>query len=338
MSTALPLLPAPFPYFGGKRKVAAEVWRRFGDVHNYVEPFFGSGATLLGRPEGFSGNETINDLDGYVANFWRSIKLSPVETAEWADNPVNENDLHARHVWLVKRADGLAAKLEGDPDWHDPKIAGWWVWGMACWIGGGFCSGKGPWWPDDSGQLVHLGDNGQGVTRRRVHLGNSGEGVNRKLVHLGDNGEGESQARLVPWFEALSARLARVRVCSGDWSRVCGPSVTFTHGVTGVFLDPPYADTAKRCADVYRVDSLSVAHQVREWAIENGKRDDMRIALCGYDFEHEMPSDWAVYSWSAGSGYGGLAKVISGNGKRERIWFSPACVAASKSPQLECAQ
>ncbi|MFK5173473.1 DNA adenine methylase, partial [Propionibacterium freudenreichii] len=63
-------LDAPFPYFGGKRRVAPEVWRRFGDVKNYVEPFFGSGAVLLGRPETHtSGIETINDLDGYVANF-----------------------------------------------------------------------------------------------------------------------------------------------------------------------------------------------------------------------------------------------------------------------------
>ena len=30
-------LPAPFPWFGGKRKVAAEVWSRFGAVRNYVE-------------------------------------------------------------------------------------------------------------------------------------------------------------------------------------------------------------------------------------------------------------------------------------------------------------
>ena len=43
-------LRAPFPWFGGKRRVAPEVWERFGDVPNYVEPFFGSGAVLLGRP------------------------------------------------------------------------------------------------------------------------------------------------------------------------------------------------------------------------------------------------------------------------------------------------
>lgn len=31
-------MKAPFPWFGGKRKVAAEIWNRFGDVGNYVNP------------------------------------------------------------------------------------------------------------------------------------------------------------------------------------------------------------------------------------------------------------------------------------------------------------
>jgi site-specific DNA-adenine methylase len=42
-------LKAPFPYFGGKSRIAAEVWRRFGDVKTYVEPFCGSCAVLLAR-------------------------------------------------------------------------------------------------------------------------------------------------------------------------------------------------------------------------------------------------------------------------------------------------
>jgi site-specific DNA-adenine methylase len=48
MTTTSPALTAPFPWFGGKRKVAAEVWSRFGRVENYVEPFFGSGAVVCG--------------------------------------------------------------------------------------------------------------------------------------------------------------------------------------------------------------------------------------------------------------------------------------------------
>ena len=68
---------APFPYIGGKSRVAAEVWARFGDVPNYVEPFFGSGAVLFKRPAEHDWAhriETVNDADGMVANFWRALK------------------------------------------------------------------------------------------------------------------------------------------------------------------------------------------------------------------------------------------------------------------------
>ena len=314
-------LQAPFPWFGGKRKVAAEVWRRFGKIENYVEPFFGSGAVLLGRPQPVNGNETINDLDGFVANFWRSLKMSPEKTAEWADNPVNENDLHGRHSWLVGQAESLRARLEGDPEFHDPKIAGWWVWGIACWIGSGFCSGNGPW------HVIEVtGDNGRGVNRQLVHLGN-GLGVNRKLVRLSGHSEMGINARedLLEWFEDLAERFRRVRVCSGDWARVCGPSVTFKHGITGVFFDPPYADTANRTEGLYREDSLKVAHDVRDWAVENGKNPLMKIALCGYEGEHEMPIEWAVHSWNASDGFAAQAHSRGNNGRKERIWFSPSC-------------
>ena len=305
------VLSAPFPWFGGKRKVAAEVWARFGDVANYVEPFFGSGAVLLGRPA-CSGYETINDLDGYVCNFWRAVKHAPDETADWAENRVSENDLHARHVWLVHQRDTLRARLEGDPDYYDPKIAGWWVWGVSSWIGSGFCSGDGPWHAVD-GQLVRMG---------------SGRGVTRQLVSLRRGGRGVDQRRVVTqWFAALSDRLRRVRVCSGDWLRVCSPCVTVGCGLTGVFLDPPYAGYS----DLYRVGSEDVAHAVRAWAISNGSNPLLRIALCGYDGEHVMPPSWSVHQWSAGSGVGGQAAELTENGTRERIWFSPACLSPQPS-------
>lgn len=41
-------LRAPFPWFGGKSRIAATVWEALGDVPNYVEPFFGSGAAVGG--------------------------------------------------------------------------------------------------------------------------------------------------------------------------------------------------------------------------------------------------------------------------------------------------
>ena len=51
--------------------------------------------------------------------------------------------------------------------------------------------------------------------------------------------------------------------------------------------------------------------------------------------EHEMPGSWSVYEWSAGEGFGAQAEQRSGNGKRERIWFSPACQASRQASLFE---
>jgi DNA adenine methylase len=326
------VLKAPFPWFGGKSRAAGLIWQRFGAVRNYVEPFFGSGAVLLARPDGWEGSETINDKDGFVANFWRAVRADPEGVAHHADWPVNENDQHARHVWLVNQRETLTARLEGDPAFFDAQIAGWWVWGIGCWIGAGWCSGTGPWRSVD-GQLVHLGNAGQGVHRQLVHLGNAGQGVHRKLVHLGDAGQGGDG--LAAWMLALSDRIRRVRVCCGDWERVCGPTPTVKQGLTGVLLDPPYADTAARTDNLYATDSLSVAHSVRRWALEHGDDPRLRIALCGYDGEHAMPSDWTAVPWKAHGGYGSQGNGAGReNAAREVVWFSPHCLTVD-TPRVE---
>ena len=82
-----------------------------------------------------------------------------------------------------------------------------------------------------------------------------------------------------------------MRVCCGDWSRICGPTPTVKQGLTGVLLDPPYADTAARTEQLYAVDSTVIAHDVRTWALEWGDDPRMRIALCGYEGEHETTAE-----------------------------------------------
>jgi hypothetical protein len=133
-----PDLRAPFPWFGGKRKIAPLVWSRFGDVASYNEPFAGSLAVLLGRPHP-PRIETVNDRDCYLANFWRALQHAPDAVAYWADSPVNEADLHARHRWLVTRGRRRALRCMVDPHYFDAKVAGWWVWGQCLWIGSGWC-------------------------------------------------------------------------------------------------------------------------------------------------------------------------------------------------------
>ena len=183
---------------------------------------------------------------------------------------------------------------------------------------------------DDGWQLVHLGNKGRGVNRQLVHL-SRGRGVNRKLVHLGNKGQGSAgtgEAGLYAWMEALSERLSQVRVCCGDWSRVCGPTPTVNmRGMTGVFLDPPYTADAKRSNDVYEQDSLTVGHDVAAWCKENQDNPLMRIALCGYDGEYDLP-DWECLAWKASNGY------QSDNGHKERIWFSPNCLRPVELSQL----
>ena len=317
-----PQLVAPFPYFGGKRRVAPAVWDRLGDVRNYVEPFFGSGAVLLARPDSHDGphTETVNDIDGFIANFWRAVAADPEAVAHHADWPVNETDLHARHAWLVGQRGVLTARLEGDPAHYDARTAGWWVWGACAWIGSGWCSGDGPWSVVD-GALVK--DGADGVNRGLPHLGDAGQGVNRKLPHLGSAGRG---AFILEWMTALSARLRDVRVASGDWARVVTNSVTTQHGLTGVFLDPPYCATDRDCS-VYTYDDTDVAHAVRDWAAANGDNPRLRIALCGYvaDGSEPMPDGWTFHRWKAHGGYGSRGKGTRGavNSTREVVWFSP---------------
>lgn len=312
-----PALTAPFPWFGGKSRVADLVWAALGDTPNYIEPFFGSGAVLLGRPPTIHARaiETVNDKDGLLANFWRAVQHAPEQVAEWADWPVNECDLHARHLWLLGQKDGLADRLCADPDYFDAKVAGWWVWGICAWIGSGWCSGNGPWQAIDGKlQLPHLGNAGQGINRQLPHLSHAGSGINRKLDSVAN------------WMQRLSARLRDVRVCCGDWQRICGDSPTIKNGLTAVFLDPPYADTADRAGNLYNEDCLSVAHAVREWALERGDNPLFRIAMCGYDGEHQMPANWECVPWKAKGGYGSQAKgAANENAARERIWFSPHC-------------
>jgi DNA adenine methylase len=322
---------APFPWFGGKSKVAPVIWERFGKVENYVEPFFGSGAVLLARPNP-AGVETINDACGFVANFWRATQAAPDEVARHVDWPVNEADLQARHFWLVTEGRERLARVLGEPDGFDAKIAGWWCWGLCAWIGSGWCSGEGPWqWTGDGwSKLPHLGNAGQGVNRKLTHLGrnrDSGKGVHRPSFAILDT------------FEALAARLRKVRVAYGDWSRVCGDSVTWRHGTTAVFLDPPYGEEAGRVGGLYAQDDLTVAAKAREWAIEAGKRKDMRICLAGYDGEHAMPVGWVAHRWKAKGGYGSQGDGAGrANAARETLWFSPACIPPKQSGLFDAAE
>ena len=347
--TTVDTLKSPFVWFGGKRKVATQVWDALGDCDNYVEPFAGSLAVLLGRShnlaDGTRRAETVNDMDHYLSNFWRALAIDPDGVANYADWPVNEDDLLARHLWLVTEGSTILAEgIEADPMFHDSRIAGWWVWGVNSWIGSGWCAGTGPWMHDDNGvvsQRPHLGTAGQGVNRQRPHLGTAGQGVNRQLPHLGTAGQvgyNNMEYRhdgIAAYMNQLASRLRDVRVCTGDWSRIVTKGALSFGSRVGVFLDPPYLGEV-RTADLYASDDHHIAHQVRDWCIENGDNPRYRIVMAGYSAEHDhiFPDTWRRVRWSASAAY--QTSDSSGGNKDNRhgevLWCSPHTV--NDTPRL----
>lgn len=190
---------APFPYFGGKRTVAADVWQRLGEPTQYIEPFCGSAAILLAAPRP-APLEVICDASGFIANFWRACKHQAAAVASWADYPVSHIDLGARHVWLMEQRERVGAYLQ-DPDWPgDAKVAGWWLWGQCAWIGSGWCD-----W--DRNTAVREKPTGADVEALgRIPDITSARGVNRttgvagngKIPHQGNAGIGVHAIGKIP--------------------------------------------------------------------------------------------------------------------------------------------
>lgn len=293
------VIKSPYPYFGGKSRVAKIIWQGLGSVTHYIEPFAGSLAVLLANPE-TPKIETINDKNCFIINFWRAVSNDPEGVAKFADYPVTEADLHARHKWLESQATKeFYQKMNSDPDYFDLKIAGWWVWGMGASIGNNWLQPKG------LNAMPLLSSAGGGI-----------HGMSHPILQ---------------WFQQLQKRTRRVRICCGDWKKILTPSITYQSkgiskkDITGVFLDPPY--DIKNRDKVYAEES-DLYQEVCEWAVNNGDHERMRIIVCGYAGSYNFPSSWKEYAWQAN---GGMANLGNDRGKenasKERIYFSPHCLS-----------
>jgi DNA adenine methylase len=334
------MMDAPFPYFGGKSKVAPVIWQALGDVRHYMEPFFGSGAVLLNRPnyDPTCHIETVVDKDGHVCNAWRALQADPDAVARVCDWPVNHFDLTARRKRLIAELPALAERLTSDDKYYDIEQAGYWIWAASCWIGSGLTN---------INAIPHISNGGKCIHRlsNRPHLSWGGSGIHRlsQRPHLSNGGKGVQEAyntNLYTWFRELSERLRNVRIVGGDWSRVCGGNWQDNMGTVGIFFDPPYSDKAGRDMNLYAEESGTVAHDVRRWCLERGALPKYRIVLAGYMGEHDddmLAAGWTAYRWKAGGGYANIGNGNgNGNGKtnrhKETLWFSPHCIQAS-APQ-----
>jgi hypothetical protein len=206
---------------------------------------------------------------------------------------------------------------------------------MCNWIASGFCGGSGPWvWDGEhivnNRKIPHLGDAGRGINRQIPHLGNAGQGINRQIPHLGNAGRGQF---ISEWFDLLYNRMRDVRVASGDWKRVLTESVTTRHGLTGIFLDPPYDKGSMDYGNGGMNQDISSS--VREWCIENGNNELMRIVICGHAGEHDSLLDlgWTEHKWTARKGYAITDEAVE-NSKAETVWASPHCCDPNQKVEL----
>lgn len=272
-------MKAAFPYFGAKHRVAPMIWDRFGDPSYYYEPFAGSLGTLLQRPEGGPREryEYAGDADGLITNFFRAAKMGdPMELARLADWPANGIELESRGRWISEQRHKLHQHLLDDPDWFDMKCAAWFAWM----------------------QSVRLGTKSVTTIFRRT------AGVRRRNQNL------------PCYFAELANRLKDVTIHHGDWINLANAAAMESrHSRVAILLDPPYSYRTGREKGLYLTDSADVASYVHRWALAVAKtRPKLKIALCGYAGEHQMPPTWTAFAWNSKLGKG-----------KERIWFSPSC-------------
>lgn len=312
------IVKAPFPYFGGKSRIAEKVWEYFGkDIKHYIEPFFGSGAALLAKPPELRDVlVTVNDASAFVCNFWRAIKQAPEDVATHAYYPMSEIDLFARQNWLVEQKENLINKLLENPNYYDAKIAGWWVWGMCSWLGSRFCE-----------KLIKRNPESPMKIQRKINLSRIGDGIlgasvanpflgKLEITNGENNIEDDREDRLLRWFGILSNVFRHARICYGDFERVLEPCILSSRKCTGdtvaIFLDPPYLGQYRKRA-LYEVDSMDVAKRVEKWCKEHQDDKRLRIALCGYEGDYDLPN-WDIIEWK------GRGISRSQNNEKERIW------------------
>jgi hypothetical protein len=108
---------------------------------------------------------------------------------------------------------------------------------------------------------------------------------------------------------------------------VLSDSVTVRHGITGVFLDPPYTKGSMNYSAGGVGGELSAL--VRAWCEANGDRDGLRIVLCGHAGEHDalLSLGWSLRTWTARSGYATTPEAVQ-NSADETLWCSPHCAVS----------
>ena len=218
---------SPFPWFGGKQRMADRVIDLFPPHDVYVEVFGGGGSVLLSKAA--ATLDVYNDADDGLVTFFRALRdqadelvplleLTPYSRSEWQRCRETWRDEGLEDVERARRWFVVASQSFGGM-----VARGREGWGGTLRAAGGPAGWKGDRHPNGE---RHHGRGWGGERLGRMHLSRAASTANR-VDHI--------------W--RFVERMRQVQIENLDW-RACLDR--YDHPATLFYLDPPYVPATRR--------------------------------------------------------------------------------------------
>jgi DNA adenine methylase len=108
-------MKTPITYWGGKQQLTNRILPLIPEHKQYDEPFFGGGAIFFAKKP--SEIEFINDINGEMVNFYRTLKRNFTELKDEVDCTLHSEFQHNQ-----------AREIYSDPLSHSDVLRAWAVW------------------------------------------------------------------------------------------------------------------------------------------------------------------------------------------------------------------
>lgn len=108
-------MKTPITYWGGKQQLTSKILQMIPSHRQYNEPFFGGGAIFFAKQP--SEIEFINDINGEMVNFYRTLKRKFEDLKDEVDCTLHSEFQHKQ-----------AREIYSNPLSHDDVLRSWAVW------------------------------------------------------------------------------------------------------------------------------------------------------------------------------------------------------------------
>lgn len=105
----------PISYYGGKQNMLKHILPRIPEHEIYVEPFVGGGAVFWAKKPSYL--EVLNDMNGFVMNFYRVLKQNFNDLLVEIESTLLSEELHS-----------LAYKVYNNPQMYGDVKQAWAFW------------------------------------------------------------------------------------------------------------------------------------------------------------------------------------------------------------------